>query len=54
MSELSQTFTDKLFAEYEVNAKFRALENAITHNGLLKSLRLVKVKLKMITSFLLI
>ena len=38
MSELSQTFTDKLFAEYEANDKFRALENAITHNGLLKSL----------------
>lgn len=38
MSELTQTFTDKLFADYEANAKFRAVENAVTHNGLLKSL----------------
>ena len=38
MSELSTQFTDKLFADYEANAKFRAVENAVTHNGLLKSL----------------
>ena len=38
MSELTQTFTDKLFMDYEANAKFRAVENAVTHNGLLKSL----------------
>lgn len=37
MSHLNQDFTDKLFAAYEANAKYRALENAITHNGLLKS-----------------
>lgn len=54
MSELSQTFTDKLFAEYEANAKFRALENAITHNGLLKSLETRQSEVEMITSFLLI
>ncbi|BAQ24911.1 aminopeptidase C [Streptococcus troglodytae] len=38
MSQLTQTFTDKLFADYEANAKFHAVENAVTHNGLLKSL----------------
>ncbi len=38
MSELTQTFTDKLFADYQANTKFSAIENAVTHNGLLKSL----------------
>lgn len=38
MSYLSQDFTEKLFANYEANAKYRAVENAVTHNGLLKSL----------------
>lgn len=38
MSELHQTFTDKLIADYTANPKFRAVENAVTHNGLLKSL----------------
>ncbi|MGT2923930.1 aminopeptidase C [Streptococcus caviae] len=38
MSELTTTFTDKLFDQYEAKAKFRAVENAVTHNGLLKSL----------------
>ncbi|MCC9892080.1 aminopeptidase C, partial [Streptococcus agalactiae] len=30
--------TDKLFADYQANTKFSAIENAVTHNGLLKSL----------------
>ncbi|HGA2079935.1 TPA: aminopeptidase C [Streptococcus agalactiae] len=38
MSKLTQTFTDKLFADYQANTKFSAIENAVTHNGLLKSL----------------
>ncbi|MGT2749425.1 aminopeptidase C [Streptococcus orisasini] len=38
MSELTTSFTDKLIEQYEANAKFQAVENAITHNGLLKSL----------------
>ena len=38
MSELSSTFTDKLFADYQADSKLRAVENAVTHNGLLKSL----------------
>ena len=38
MSELTQNFTDKLYQAFEENAKYRAIENAVTHNGLLKSL----------------
>ena len=38
MTSLSRDFTDKLFAEYEANAKYSAIENAVTHNGLLKSI----------------
>jgi len=38
MTSLSTDFTDKLFAEYEANAKYSAIENAVTHNGLLKSI----------------
>lgn len=38
MTSLSRDFTDKLFADYEVNAKYSAIENAVTHNGLLKSI----------------
>ncbi|EHJ53325.1 aminopeptidase C [Streptococcus macacae] len=36
--EINQDFTDKLYAEFEASTKFRAVENAVTHNGLLKSL----------------
>ncbi len=38
MSELTQNFTDRLFEKYQANFKFQAVENAVTHNGLLKSL----------------
>ena len=38
MSELSSSFTDKLFADFQDNSKLRAVENAVTHNGLSKSL----------------
>ncbi|MEY1812470.1 aminopeptidase C [Streptococcus pyogenes] len=38
MSALTETFTEQLFAHYEASAKFSAIENAVTHNGLLKSL----------------
>ena len=38
MSELSSSFTDKLFADFQDNSKLRAVKNAVTHNGLLKSL----------------
>ena len=37
MTSLSTDFTEKLFADYEANAKYGAIENAVTHNGLLKS-----------------
>ena len=38
MKSLEQVFTDKLYAAYEANSKFAAMENAISHNGLLTSL----------------
>ena len=38
MNSLEQNFTDKLYAAYEANPKFAAMENAISHNGLLASL----------------
>ena len=38
MKLLEQDFTDKLYAAYEANPKFAAMENAISHNGLLASL----------------
>ena len=38
MHSLGQNFTDKLYAAYEANPKYAALENAISHNGLLVSL----------------
>ena len=38
MSELSKEFTDQLYANYEANVKYVALENAVTHNGIHASL----------------
>lgn len=38
MHSLEQDFIDKLYAAYEANPKFAAMENAISHNGLLASL----------------
>ena len=38
MHSLEQDFTDKLYTAYEANPKFAAMENAISHNGLLTSL----------------
>ena len=38
MKSIEQDFTDKLYAAYEANPKFAAMENAISHNGLLASL----------------
>ncbi|KHD45461.1 aminopeptidase C [Streptococcus hongkongensis] len=38
MAELTESFTEKLYEQYEANAKFSAIENAVTHNGLLHSL----------------
>lgn len=38
MHSLEQDFTDKLYAAYEANSKYVAIENAISHNGLLASL----------------
>ncbi|EFQ56988.1 aminopeptidase C [Streptococcus downei] len=38
MSKIEISFTDKLFADFEANPKLRAVENAVSHAGLLKSL----------------
>ena len=38
MKSIEQDFTDKLYTAYEANPKFVAMENAISHNGLLTSL----------------
>ena len=38
MKSIEQDFTDKLYAAYEANPKFAAMENAISHNCLLTSL----------------
>ena len=38
MHSLEQDFTDKLYAAYEANSTYAAMENAISHNGLLASL----------------
>ena len=38
MSELTKEFTDQLYANYEANVKYVALENAVTHNGIHASL----------------
>lgn len=39
MSTLTNDFTEKLYADYLANPKYQAVENAVTNNGLLKSLR---------------
>lgn len=38
MSKIEISFTDKLFADFEANPKLHAVENAVSHAGLLKSL----------------
>lgn len=38
MSELTKNFTEQLFERYQANPKLRAVENAVTHAGLLKAL----------------
>ncbi|WP_155974523.1 aminopeptidase C [Streptococcus ruminantium] len=38
MSTLNREFTKRLYADYLANSTFQATENAVSHNGLLKSL----------------
>ena len=33
MNAIQESFTDKLFANYEANVKYQAIENAASHNG---------------------
>lgn len=39
MSRISESFTEELYKNYLNNPKYRAIENAVTNNGLLKSLK---------------
>ncbi|MBA2795933.1 aminopeptidase C [Streptococcus porcinus] len=39
MSRISDSFTEEVYKNYLNNPKYRAIENAITNNGLLKSLK---------------
>ena len=38
MNAIQNSFTDKLFADYEANVKYQAVENAASHNGLFATL----------------
>ena len=38
MNAIQNSFTDKLFADYEANVKYQAVENAASHNGLFAAL----------------
>ena len=38
MNAIQESFTDKLFANYEVNVKYQAIENAASHNGIFAAL----------------
>ena len=48
MTSLSTDFTEKLFADYEANAKYGAIENAVTITACLNLSRHVNQKWKMI------
>ncbi|CMW25367.1 aminopeptidase [Streptococcus pneumoniae] len=36
MNAIQESFTDKLFANYEANVKYQAIENAASHNEFLQ------------------
>ena len=38
MNAIQKSFTDKLFANYEANVKYQAIENAASHNGIFAAL----------------
>ena len=38
MNAIQESFTDKLFANYEENVKYQAIENAASHNGIFAAL----------------
>ena len=38
MNAIQESFTDKLFANYEANVKYQAIENAASHNGIFAAL----------------
>lgn len=42
MNAIQESFTDKLFANYEANVKYQAIENAASHNGILQPWNVAK------------
>ena len=38
MNAIQESFTDQLFANYEANVKYQAIENAASHNGIFAAL----------------
>ena len=38
MNAIQESFTDKLFVNYEANVKYQAIENAASHNGIFAAL----------------
>lgn len=38
MNAIQESFTNKLFANYEANVKYQAIENAASHNGIFAAL----------------
>lgn len=39
MKEITKEFTEKIYQDYKDNVKFRVMEDSITHNGLIESLK---------------
>lgn len=39
MKEITKEFTEKIYQDYKDNVKFRVMEDTITHNGLIESLK---------------
>ncbi|WEV45661.1 aminopeptidase C [Streptococcaceae bacterium ESL0687] len=51
MTELTTNFTEKLYENYQSNVKYQAMENALTSNGLLKSLETRKAQVENLPVF---
>ncbi|WEV61172.1 aminopeptidase C [Streptococcaceae bacterium ESL0729] len=51
MTELTTNFTEKLYENYQASVKYQAMENALTSNGLLKSLETRKARVENLPVF---
>ena len=52
MNAIQESFTDKLFANYEANVKYQAIENAASHNGIFAALERRQKSCRQCTCFL--